>query len=100
MVINWTNSAMKDLQCFRENTKVINVTDYIFALIENVNLLLEYPQAGKAYFYAHNLLIRQLIYKKHRILYYVDEDIIHIISIIHHRQNIKNKIDFIKKFFK
>lgn len=100
MVINWTNPAIQDLKDFKQYTLMSNTNDYISDLIDSVNLLTYQPKLGKIYFYTNNCIIRQLIHEQHRIFYYIDKNTIHIVAAIHHRQDVKKKIDFIKNYFK
>lgn len=100
MVINWTNPAIQDLKDFAVYTQMSNVTDYIICLVESVNLLTGQPKLGKIFTYTNKYIIRQLIHEKHRIFYYIDDNIINIIAIIHHKQDVKRKIDYIKKYLK
>lgn len=54
---------------------------------------------GKIYDYIDNLIIRQLVYKEHKIYYYIEnEKTIHILSLVHHKQDTKSRLDYIKKF--
>lgn len=99
MVINWTSTAVDDLNNFKKISQLRNTTDYIISLVESTNLLLNNPNLGKIYFHTSEFIIRQFIYQEHKILYYINQNTIHIISIIHHKENIKNKINFIKKYF-
>lgn len=98
MVVNWTNPAIKDLKDFREYTRIINVSEYILKLVETTNFLIEQPKLGKIYLYTNGYIIRQLIHEKHIILYYIDDDTINIIAVIHHKQDTKRRIDYIKNF--
>lgn len=78
---------------------MMDTTEYILRLVESTNLLTDYPKLGKIYFYNDGYTIRKLIHEKHIILYYINNDIIHIIAVIHHKQESKRRIDYIKNFF-
>ena len=69
-------------------------------MVRYVDVLAEQPRLGKIYLYTQGRIVRQLIYEKHRIFYYIDEDVIHIISVIHHRQSTQDKVEFIKRNYK
>ena len=99
MEIKWTKLARNDLKEFYDITKMTNPKEYISELIDNVNLLIEQPKLGKIYFYLKRYIIRQLVHKQHRIFYYIENDKIYIITIVHHKQNIAGKIKYIKKYF-
>lgn len=100
MVVRWHKTAMNDLKEFFEVTKLNNPKDYIQQLISYVNNLSEQPNLGKIYLYIHGFIIRQLIYKDHKIFYYNDNENnqINVLSVVHYRQDIKKKINYIKKY--
>ena len=100
MEIMWTNSAISDLKEFKSVTKKLNSSDYIKRLIQNVDLLKEQPHIGKIYVYIKGHIIRQFIHKEHRVFYYEQEGIIHIVAIVHHKQDIKEKMKFLQKHIK
>ena len=81
MVINWTNPAIIDLKEFKKITQKNNANEYIINLVNATNMLIENPRSGKIYTYINKIIIRQLIYKEHRIFYYLDNDTINIISV-------------------
>ena len=60
---------------------------------------IKWTKLAKIYFYLKGYIVRQLIHKKHRIFYYIEDNKIYIISIVHHKQNMTGKINFIKKYF-
>lgn len=99
MEINWTESAKNDLKEFKTITKKSNPNEYIKELVNNVKLLEDNKNLGKIYFYIKGYIIRQLVFEQHRIFYYEKNSIIHIIAVVHHKQDIKTKIKYIKKYF-
>lgn len=99
MEINWTESAKNDLKEFRFITKKSNPNEYIKELVNNVKLLEDNKNLGKIYFYIKGYIVRQIIFEQHRIFYYDKNNIIHIIAIVHHKQDIKAKIKYIKNYF-
>lgn len=99
MEINWTKSAKNDLKEFRFITKKSNPNEYIKELVNNVKLLEDNKNLGKIYFYIKGYIVRQIIFEQHRIFYYDKNNIIHIIAIVHHKQDIKAKIKYIKNYF-
>ena len=100
MEINWTNPAIQDLKDFKNITKMLNPNDYIKDLINNVDLLKEQSRLGKIYTYLNGCIVRQLVHEQHRVFYYEKEDIIHIVSVVHHKQDIKEKMKYIQKNIK
>ncbi len=100
MVIKWTKPAFEDLMNFKNITKKNNVSEYIHELFEFSKQLKEFPNLGVVFYYTRKTIIRKLIYKEHSILYYVDNDTIFVVSVIHHNQNISTKLDLIKKNLK
>lgn len=100
MVINWTKSAIVDLKNFNETTKKIHPTKYINELVQYANNLLDNPRLGKVYSYINENIIRKLVFKDHIIYYYISNDTeIFILAVIHHLENTKNRINYIKAQF-
>lgn len=100
MVINWTNSAIQDLKNFKNITKSVNANEYVSNLVITVDMLKEHPYLGKIYLYIKNSIVRQFIYKQHKVFYFIDNEIIHIIAVIHYREDITTRINFIKRNFR
>ena len=100
MVIKWDKASIEDLKDFKNYSKSSNINQYISKMVRYVDALAEQPRLGKIYLYTQGRIVRQLIYEKHRIFYYIDEDVIHIISVIHHRQSTQDKVEFIKRYYK
>ena len=98
MVIKWSNIAIQDLKDFKSITKMNDVNEYLINLVKSIEYLKDYPKLGKVFLYSKGTLVRQYIHEQHKILYYIENDTIHIIAIIHHKQDIKKKINFIKKY--
>ena len=100
MVVIWSTSAIGDLKEFKEYTQQSNSNAYILELISYVDTLIDNPRLGKIYSYINEIIIRQLIYREHKIYYYIEDDKIHILAIVHHRQDMKTRINYIKRFLK
>lgn len=100
MVIKWDKASIEDLKDFKNYSKSSNINQYIAKMVRYIDILAEQPRLGKIYLYTQGHIVRQLIYEKHRIFYYIDEDVIHIISVIHHRQSTQDKVEFIKRNYK
>ena len=98
MVIKWTKPALKNLKDFRLITQKNNTPEYIKNLHETISNLKDFPYLGTVYNYIRKNIIRKLVYKEHIILYYIESDTIYIVSVSHHKQDIDNKIKFIKKY--
>ena len=96
MVIKWEKTSKQDLKDFKNYSKSSNVNEYLIELVKYVDDLAEKPRLGKIYLYTKGYIVRQLIYEKHKIYYYIDEDVIHIIAVVYHKQNMQEKIRFIK----
>ena len=100
MVIKWTKPALSDLNNFKSISKKNNTFDYIMNLFEYSQQLKQFPKLGHIYNYYKKTIIRRLIYKEHSILYYINKDIIYIIAIIHHKQDINKKLKTIHSILK
>lgn len=101
MVIIWSNFAKNNLRDYLRNShrQKNNVSNYIKSLVNYVQNLIYFNSLGKVLYYYHSIEIRQLLYKQHRILYYISNQEIHILAILHTSQNLKTTLKFIKKFF-
>ena len=99
MVIIWSNPAIDDLKKFKEITKKIRPDEYLNNLISYVEDLTLNSKLGKIYTYIQETIIRQLIYKEHKIYYYVENEKIHILAVIHSKENSKERLNYIKDHF-
>ncbi len=100
MVIKWSQFSRENLQDFVKNSKIISPLNYVISLVEYVQYLTENPYLVKTLCYINGLEIRQLIFKKHKILYHIFYNQIYIISVVHSFQDLDKSLSFIKKFFK
>lgn len=101
MVIKWSDFAKTNLKDFYSHThmETKNVTNYIKSLVNYVDCLAEQNYLGKVLCYFKSFEIRQLIYKKHRIFYYIFDDEIRIIAVVHAMQDLKSTLKNIQKYF-
>lgn len=101
MVVIWSNFAKSNLKNFVKKTLMTkeNSTKYVKKLIEYANYLAEQPFLGKVLTNYKNKKVYQLIYKQHRILYWIDDNIIYIISTLHTAQSPEKTLESIKAFF-
>lgn len=103
MVIKWTRLARNDLLKFYQNAHPYtedNVKKYIEELIQYTKILKDFPNLGKNIFYIKDFEIKQLLFKKHRIIYYIQETKIIILTIIHTSRNINRILKTLKKIIK
>lgn len=101
MVIKWTPLAIEQLTNFKKVSKAEshNIKKYIIGLVTFANNLLSNNELGKVIFVLNDIKFRQLLYKKHRIIYYVKKDEIQIVAIIHTSQNLDRAIKTLEKFY-
>ena len=103
MEIIWSNEARQDLKNFVNNARVdteITATKYILNLVDYVENLSSNIRLGKAIFKINNIEIRQLVYKSHKILYYIKEDYIYIVTVIHSKRDIEMYKKYLQKNLK
>ena len=99
MVVIWTESAKNDLKNYIQNSKILSndkIKKYINNLVKYANELKDYPYLGKNFYEYKNILVRQLLYKMHRILYFVQDKNIIIIMVTHTSRDLTNIINIIK----
>lgn len=102
MDIVWLEDAKNDLINYRKNSSIITegkVENYITSLMDYVDSLENNPQLGKLFFTYKKNEIRQLIYKKHRIIYYIKDNEVRILAVIHTARDIDNIMNYINGFF-
>lgn len=100
-MVVWTNNSISNIKEFintaREGTEE-KAKEYMNNLIDYIDILEETPKAGKKMnYYISNYEVRQIIYKKHRIFYYINGNDIVILSIVHTRLDIKKTFRNLKK---
>lgn len=102
MVIKWTPLAKEQLKNFTKISKAEphNLKKYITALVAYSDRLLDNNELGKAMFKINDVIFRQLLYKKHRIIYYIRENEIQIVSVIHTSQNLEKAIAILEKYYR
>ena len=92
MVVIWTNLAKENLKKFKEITKKVNPDEYIEKLIKYVDDLKINNKLGKISTYIKGKIIRQLIYKEHTVYYFLEDEKIYILSVVHSREDSKRKL--------
>ena len=104
-MVKWTDNALSHITEFiddaREDTEE-TAKSYIKKLVDYVDILETMPELGKVMEYdIFNYEIRQMLYKKHRVIYHVknNKDVI-IIAILHTRLDIKKALKKLKRDLK
>ena len=100
MVI-WTDNAISHITEFideaREDTEEI-AKSYMRKLVDYVDILETMPELGKDMdFIISNYKIRQLIYKKYRIIYHIKGKDIVILSVLHTRLDLGKALRKLKR---
>ena len=83
MVINWSEFAIENLRDFIKITKIYNIAEYTNELFEYTDNLINNNFLGKYILTSNSYEIRQLVFKNHKILYYVCDNEIRILALIH-----------------
>lgn len=76
-----------------------NVLKYINEVIEYIKIIEQSPQIGRIIYLNKNYVSRQLVYKKHKILYMIHNNKIFILRIIHSSRKFNIKINLNPKNF-
>lgn len=102
MAINWTDYAQHNINDIVEYTQSLfgqpsnsylkNLTAYIFCLETS-------PYLGKPLFELGLVGIRQLLYKKHRIIYYLKNNCVYILFLIHTSRDFDKYSFYLKRLF-
>lgn len=100
-MVVWTDNAVSHMTEFidgvRDDTEE-TAKAYMSKLIDYVDILETMPNMGKVLKYkilGYN--VRQIIYKKHRIIYHIKENNVVILAIIHTRLDIDKAIKRLKR---
>ena len=100
MVINWTKPAKLDLKSYFAYTKTLHPSNYIYNLIDYVDTLKKFPNLGKNYIKINNINIKIIIYKMHKIFYYIKNDEqMYILKIAHGYMNDDTILKAFNDFF-
>lgn len=87
MVINWSNYAQENLEEFLKITKIQDTDKYIDDLFHYIELIIDNNEIRKFFINFNGYKIRQLIFNKHKIMYYIKDNEIRILALIHSSQN-------------
>lgn len=99
MVI-WTNSAFEDLRVILNTSKAVHKKSYVKQIVSFAEVLNSMPLIGVKLNSKYNFLFKykqdfyQIIYKNHRIIYYIQNNNIYILFVMHFKQDLF--IKFIK----
>ena len=99
MEINWQSEARQDLKNYFKNTKTMHPEKYISDLVKFVKNLKISPNLGLSYIDLYGFEIRELIFKQHKIFYYIKNEKIIILHVIHSSRDSKNILKIIKRYF-
>ena len=101
MVVHWSKEAKLDLKNYYTNSKIYSkgkLDKYITDLVIYVNTLKSFPNLGKISYIHKKIKIRQLIFKMHKIFYYVQGNKVIIIQIAHTSRDLSKVIKIINNF--
>lgn len=100
MVI-WTDNAVSHITEFIDEAKEDTeetAKSYMRKIVNYVDILETMPALGKKIEYViYNLEIRQIIYKKHRIIYYIENNDTVILAILHIKLDIEKALRKLKR---
>lgn len=96
----WADNAISNITDFINNTRDSTKESakvYMKTLIDFVGILNIMPRIGKRVEYnVGNYELRQIIYKRHRIIYFLDSNKIIIIAVLHIRLNLEIALRILK----
>ncbi len=74
---------------------------FLWSKLKNyIEALNNMPNLGKVLFSFNGIIVRQLIYNIHRILYYVDADRIIVVAVVSTARDDKKILNYIKRNLK
>ena len=100
-MVVWTDNAILHITEFidesRSNTEETAKT-YMRKLVDYVDILETMPELGKNMEYIiSNYEVRQMIYKKHRVIYHIKGNDVVILAVLHTRLDIQKALKKLKK---
>lgn len=100
-MVVWTDNAILHITEFIDNAREDTentAKSYMNKLIDYADILENMPELGKKLeFVISNYEIRQIIYKKHKIIYHIKNDDTVILAVLHGRLNIEQALKRLKK---
>ena len=102
MEINITKKARDDLYNYYQYYKLksnVHVSNYINEMLDYTQKISIYPNIGKIIEKINEYQIRQLIYKKHKILYINSNNKIYILRYIYTTRKFNIRKDFLSTDF-
>lgn len=99
MEIVWKKRAKLDLKNYFQNSRVLTddkIETYISSLVDYIDILSITPYLGKEFCNLEGTQLRELIFRMHRIFYYIKKDKIYILHVVHTSKNIENVIEYLK----
>lgn len=103
MVVLWSKQSKFDLKNYKKHSKIYTrgkLDNYINDLVVYVDSLKSAPYLGKFFYVHNNIEVRQLIFKMHKIFYYIQNEQIIIIMITHTSRDLSSILAIINNFFK
>ena len=97
MEVIWSVLAKEDLRNVFKYSKAgtSTIKQYVIKLIDYANFLRQNPYLGRVLFIHNNLEYHILIYRKHKIIYTITNNI-NIVSVVHSSRNIEQILNQIK----
>ena len=100
-MVVWTDNAITNITEFINDAKMDTeetAKSYMRKLIDYVDILETMPELGKKINYITlNYEVRQLIYKKHRIIYHIKDTDAVILAVVHTRLDIGKALRKLKR---
>ena len=100
-MVVWTDNAITNITEFIDDAKIDTeetAKSYMRKLIDYVDILETMPELGKKMNYIIlNYEVRQLIYKKHRIIYHIKANDAVILAVLHTRLDIGTALRKLKR---
>ena len=83
MVVIWDKRAKADLKEYMAHSMIHTVKEYVQELVQYTDALANYPNLGKIQYIYHNVEVRQLVFKMHKIFYYIKDDKVIVLAAFH-----------------
>ena len=101
-IVKYTKPSLQDLKDIRDYIaidSVVHAKHFVQSIKNHIILLNKYPVIGSLVFPNRYKHLRQLLHKAYRIVYYFEDDVVTILTVLHQSRLIQN-VSAVKNYTK
>jgi toxin ParE1/3/4 len=76
-------SNLREIKEYIEKDSLFYAERLIYQIYDRVSVILGFPEIGKAVLVVGDIILRRLLHKSYRIIYFVRSDIAYIVAVYH-----------------